>query len=104
MYKSSYALMYAPVNEPYGLVVLEGMRAGLPIIAAKGGGGYEEIIDSSNGYIIRQDAKLWARTYTKLYKRRALWEKYSQQNYTDSMNFSDLKYAQKITRLIDKLI
>lgn len=104
LYKSSYALMYAPVNEPYGLVVLEGMKAGLPIIAAKGGGGYEEIIDSSNGYIIRQDAKLWAKTYTKLYQNRELWEKYSLQNYADSMNFSDLKYAQKITRLIDKLI
>ena len=103
LYKSSYALMYSPVNEPYGLVVIEGMRAGLPIIASKGGG-YEEIINSSNGYILRQDAKLWASAYMKLYKNRELWEKYSQQNYTDSTNFSDLKYSQKIASIIDRLI
>ncbi len=103
LYKSSYALMYPPVNEPYGLVVLEAMRAGLPIIAAKGGG-YEEILNSSNGYVIRKDAKLWAKTYMMLYKNRELWEKYSQQNYTDSTNFSDLKYTKKITNIIDRLI
>lgn len=103
LYKSSYALMYSPVNEPYGLVVLEAMRAGLPIIAAKGGG-YEEILNSSNGYVIRKDAKLWAKTYMTLYKNRELWEKYSQQNYTDSANFSDLKYTKKITNIIDRLI
>lgn len=103
LYKSSYALMYSPINEPYGLVVLEGMRAGLPVIAIKGGG-YEEVINSNNGYIIRPDAKLWGNTYMKLYKNKTLWERLSKQNYNDSKNFSDLKYTQEIARTIEQLI
>lgn len=103
LYKSSYALMYSPVNEPYGLVVLEGMRAGLPIIASKGGG-YEEIINSTNGYILRNDSTLWARTYMKLLKNRDLWEKYSQQNYIYSENFSDITYSKKIANIVDELL
>lgn len=104
LYKHSYVFMYAPINEPYGLVVLEAIKAGLPLMVSNSGGGYNEVIDKNNGYILRNDSDLWARTYVKLLSNHIEWKKLSIYNYDNSFKYSDINYHTKLSRLITKYL
>ena len=44
--------VHSATSEPFGLVLLEAMASGLPVIALDGKGNRDFIIDDQNGYII----------------------------------------------------
>ena len=50
-YSRSTAVLYTPSNEDYGLVPLEAMASGKPIIAVNEGGPKETIIDRETGFL-----------------------------------------------------
>ena len=50
--------MHTATYEPLGLVLLEAMAAGLPVISLDGGGNRDLMINGKNGYLIEnQDPK-----------------------------------------------
>lgn len=62
---SSLALLYTPANEHFGIVPVEAMACGIPVLACDSGGPTESIVDlSSNkqgtGWLKSPDATLWA--------------------------------------------
>jgi len=60
------------VPEPFGQVVIEGMLAGLPVIAADEGGPAEAIVDGVNGRLFRsRDEASLARAMSELAKNPA---------------------------------
>ncbi|KIY48236.1 mannosyltransferase [Fistulina hepatica ATCC 64428] len=59
------ALLYTPTNEHFGIVPIEGMYCGLPLLACNSGGPTETIIDmgignSGTGWLRPPDADAWA--------------------------------------------
>lgn len=48
---SSFALIHAAEEEPFGLVPVEAMACGTPVIAIKGGGPAETVIHQKTGYL-----------------------------------------------------
>jgi glycosyltransferase involved in cell wall biosynthesis len=72
-YASSKIFAYAPHNEPFGIVVQEAMASNLPIVVYGKGGGYTEIIDQKNGYIINdRSEKKWQvplQNYSEILKK-----------------------------------
>lgn len=103
-YSESKALMYSPVNEPFGLVVIEAMMAGLPLIVSKNGGGYTEIINKNNGYILENEPKLWANTYTSLILDPLEWSKYSNYNIKYAKKYTDIKSTSNLIKHIESII
>ncbi len=49
--KSARLLVYTPSNEHFGIVPLEAMLAGVPVLAANTGGPLETVVDGKTGWL-----------------------------------------------------
>ena len=67
LYANCDAFVFASITETLGLVVLEAMASGLPVIAAPAGGVRDHLRDGGNGLAYREgDAAAMARAMVKL--------------------------------------
>jgi glycosyltransferase involved in cell wall biosynthesis len=55
LYKRASVFVLPSECEPFGLVILEAMRAGLPIISTECGGPQDIIVDGVNGLLVKKD-------------------------------------------------
>lgn len=57
----AHLLAYTPSNEHFGIVPLEAMLAGLPVLAANTGGPVETVVDGVTGWLREpEDAQAWS--------------------------------------------
>jgi alpha-1,3/alpha-1,6-mannosyltransferase len=54
------AVLYTPPDEHFGIVPLEAMAAGKPVIACDSGGPLESVIDGETGLLRPPEAEAWA--------------------------------------------
>jgi glycosyltransferase involved in cell wall biosynthesis len=66
LYNQAKLILYAPYMEPFGLVPLEAMGCGTPVVGVKEGGVRETIIHNITGIHCQRDEKLFAEATTKL--------------------------------------
>ena len=66
LYNQSKLVLYAPYLEPFGLVPIESMGCGTPVVAVKEGGVRETIINGETGLCSDRDEDLFAEAVTKL--------------------------------------
>lgn len=104
-YDESLAFLFAPVSEPFGLVVLEAMARGLPVVAYKHGGGYAEILSKNNGFLVdnRIPAE-WGKTIEKLINLPKISVRNIKEfNITYSKKFSSKEYSLKLLALFKNI-
>lgn len=65
-YNSSMLYLYAPLQEPFGLAVLESMACGTPVIGVAEGGLTETIQDQVTGLLVERDEESFARATFQL--------------------------------------
>ncbi|KAG9218245.1 hypothetical protein CCMSSC00406_0005926 [Pleurotus cornucopiae] len=67
---STLCLLYTPANEHFGIIPVEGMLCGLPVLACDSGGPTESVLDSPEsertGWLCRPDAAVWADALSKI--------------------------------------
>ncbi|KAJ6500372.1 mannosyltransferase [Mycena sanguinolenta] len=67
---STRALLYTPANEHFGIVPVEAMCCGLPVLACDSGGPTESIVSAPaaerTGWLCAPDADLWADALTEI--------------------------------------
>ncbi len=73
LYNKAELVVYSPYLEPFGLVPLESMACGTPVIAVKEGGVRETVIHKKTGLLIDRDEELFGEAVEKMlskdYKR-----------------------------------
>jgi glycosyltransferase involved in cell wall biosynthesis len=60
LYNKAKITLYAPIREPFGLVAIESMASGTPVIGVAEGGLKETIIHEKTGYLTNRDEKEFA--------------------------------------------
>ncbi len=66
LYQKARAFVYAPYEEPFGLVVLEAMACGLPVLAVAEGGPTESVIHGVTGLLVPRDEGAFAEALAQL--------------------------------------
>jgi glycosyltransferase involved in cell wall biosynthesis len=103
-YLRSKVFLYAPISEPFGIVIEEAMASGLPLLVYKSGGGYVEILSSRNGFIMNSlNSEEWAEKLSSLLQNSSVSTKYSQYNLKYSNNFTDKKMTTTLIQKINSL-
>lgn len=75
-YKDSLFIAYAPYHEPFGLVPLEAMACGKPVVGVNEGGVQETVVDRYTGFLVERDPLKFGRAIQTLVADPALVEQY----------------------------
>ena len=60
LYAQAVGLVYPPANEDWGIVPLEAMAAGLPVLAVDGGGPRESVLPGRTGWLLANEPQAFA--------------------------------------------
>ena len=103
--KSAKLLVYTPTNEHFGIVPLEAMLAGVPVLATNTGGPLETVVDGKTGWLCPPtDYKAWTAVMDRVL------HKMSDQDVKRmgvagigrvKSEFSDTKMAERLDGIID---
>ncbi|MCX6357558.1 MAG: glycosyltransferase [Candidatus Aureabacteria bacterium] len=75
LYNGALALCCAQVREPFGLVAIEAMACGTPVIAVREGGLAESVRDGVNGILTERDEEQFSSALKRLQGDRGLWNR-----------------------------
>jgi glycosyltransferase involved in cell wall biosynthesis len=78
-YNRASLCVYAPIAEPFGLVPLEAMACGTPVVGVREGGVRESVVDGTTGILVERNAVSFAQAVRLLLDDRALAEQYGVQ-------------------------
>lgn len=91
--------------EPFGIVILEAMAAGKPIVASRTGGMLDMINDGETGLLVKnRDANQFAQAIIKLLKHEKLAETLSKNSKSDVENYSWRMVAEKTKSTYEKIL
>ncbi|GAV30064.1 hypothetical protein PMKS-003570 [Pichia membranifaciens] len=105
-------LLYTPTNEHFGIVPLEAMRMGKPVLADRSGGPLETIVDYSDdkndytGYTIDSDVSGWTRALEQVKRlpKEDLEKLSARTKKRVDDNFSLLALRNKLVKVIHQMM
>jgi glycosyltransferase involved in cell wall biosynthesis len=66
LYNSARITVYSPIREPFGLVSLESMACGTPVVAVREGGVQEAVLHEQTGLMVERDPIMFAEAIQSL--------------------------------------
>jgi len=79
IYNTAQMTVYAPMMEPFGLVPLESMACGTPVVGVAEGGVKETVVDGLNGRLVERDLETFAQAVLELLENPDILSKYGRQ-------------------------
>lgn len=105
--QSARLLVYTPQNEHFGIVPLEAMLAGLPVLAANSGGPLETVVEDATGWLCPpSEIERWTSVMDKVLHQLSGLElaKISEAGKKRVREeFSDAKMAEQLEGIIDDM-
>uniref|UniRef100_A0A1Q3G0L9 Alpha-1,3/1,6-mannosyltransferase ALG2 n=1 Tax=Culex tarsalis TaxID=7177 RepID=A0A1Q3G0L9_CULTA len=99
------AIVYTPQNEHFGIVPLEGMYLGKPVIAANSGGPTETIIHDQTGFLCEPTPEQFSAAMAKLVRDRHHGERLGQMGRKRvQQRFSFDAFATKLDNVVTELV
>jgi alpha-1,3/alpha-1,6-mannosyltransferase len=108
LFNAATLLVYTPSNEHFGIVPLEAMVAGVPVLAANSGGPLETVVDGETGWLrLAGDISQWTEVMQKVL--HGMTHKQLQQMGDEGRRwvkdqFSESKMASRLDQEIDMMV
>ena len=103
--RSSTCLLYTPSNEHFGIVPLEAMHFGLPVIAVNNGGPKETVVNGETGFLVNEDAALFAEKMLLFVENKALKKTLGKAAHKRVVEkFSFASFTEKVDNIVCELI
>ena len=102
---NSLIYVHSATYEPFGLVLLEAMAAGLPVVCLDGKGNRDIIKNGYNGFMIEKpDANLFAEKIIELISNKKLYSEMSENAVKFASDYDIEKYVKKLTDFYCKIL
>lgn len=98
-YAQANMYLHSATYEPFGLVLLEAMGTGLPVISLDGGGNRGLVNDGNGFMLLEQNAELFADKIELLFKDKVLHNKLSEGAVAFAKQFDIVSYTDKLLKL-----
>lgn len=102
-YQGATATLYTPENEHFGIIPIDSMLRGTPVIACNSGGPLESMEHGISGFLLEQKPELWAEAMVTLATNS---EKRAKMSYDGSqtvkLNFSMQALKRELAQIISK--
>ena len=101
LYARSYALLFPPLNEDWGVVPLEAMAHGKPVLAVNCGGPAESVVDGETGYLLEPTPAAFARAMASLAAPSGLAERLGRQAAERAKRFSWDRFVKRLDDYVE---
>ena len=89
--------VHSATYEPFGLVLLEAMAAGLPVVCLDGKGNRDLIEQGKNGYmVLEQNPELFAQKVYEIWKEKALYKSMSEYAVEFAKQYDIVPYVDRL--------
>jgi len=102
--KAADLFAFASITETQGLVTLEAMAAGLPVVAVDGSGTRDSVEDGEQGFLVQNDAQDLANGIIRLIQDPSLMSKFRSAALKKSRAYDNAKLARKMLKVYEQAI
>lgn len=102
LYNKAIFVVYAPYSEPFGLVPLESMSCGTPVVGVNDGGVKETVINNKTGILTDRDEIEFSREISELISNNKKREKFAEESIKTINQFWTLEKSGE--RILNHLI
>ena len=103
--KKAFCLVYTPTNEHFGIVPIEAMYCGRPVIATNTGGPLETVADNSTGYLVPPEADKFSDAMMKLINTPDVQETFGAASRSRVLQkFSFIAFKKNLADILKRLV
>jgi glycosyltransferase involved in cell wall biosynthesis len=103
-YHASDLFLFASQSETQGIVLLEAMAAGLPVIAIKASGVTDVVKDGKNGYMTEKDSKEWEKKLELVITKKHLYEQMKQEAIKVAKQYLAVQVARNVEKYYQSVL
>lgn len=105
LFQTSCCLLFTPVNEDWGIIPIEAMSYGMPVICSNRGGPSESIIDGQTGFLCEPSSTAYSDAIVRFAKLSPTdYERYSKAARERAECFTWAMFAKQMDEVIAKTI
>ena len=99
-YSASDIFVFASLTDTQGIVILEALSCGLPVVALKDDAFSDVVSDGKNGFLVKQDVpKMFAKKIISLLENPSLCKRFSADGVKTAGKFSDKNLAENLIKI-----
>jgi 1,2-diacylglycerol 3-alpha-glucosyltransferase len=103
-YLAADFFVFASTSETQGMVLIEAMAGGCPVVAVRASGVYDLIREEYNGFKVPESTESWARAVITLLEDQELLSVMSRNSLAFAENYSEEKIIERVLRLYRRVL